>query len=187
LEKEEIGMTNKVNEKRKNTKLSNMMLVKQIITEHHTRNLKKIKQHLKDDYKVKLSDPTIKRYKAELKEIDRLHKKQQRDAEKAKHQEEKTARTRSTALVKKKQFPMAVKDPSGKQHIIQSEITSISLTWSHGDGMREPLTWGPISQGMDFWHWENSGIRYGDESKSKVRSWRMPKSLKQRWADGDSL
>jgi len=172
-------MVKNINEKRKATKASNMILVKTIIESHHTKRTGKIKSHLAKDYGIKLTADTISRYKLELATIEKRHNKEKRTAEKAQHQAE---RKEKTALVKEvRKLPMKIKDPSGKEWVIHTEIESISLTWNH-----EPLTWGPISQNMAFWHWRNSGQPFDKKNVSKVHSWRLPKSKMQQWFSGNS-
>ena len=139
-----------------------MVLVKSIVTEHHTWRLKKIKQWLEEDYGVSLSDTTLKSYKKELQEIDRRHSREKRETEKLQIQQEKKT---VTAVAKKKQFPYIIKDPAGKPHTVQSENCGFSIPWRHGDGLMTTLEW---SHRNPVWTWRDSGVEYGKKAKRRT-------------------
>jgi hypothetical protein len=115
-----IDYFKKVNEKKVKQKARNLHAIKTIITKHHTRNVKKIQGFLVEEYKIAVSEKTIKRYLTRIKRETQLEiakKVKIAKGEQKKKESEKTT------------YPYLIKDPSGKEHRITGDNMTITIGW----------------------------------------------------------
>lgn len=156
-----------MNNKQVEEKQAAKCAMRKIMEEYDINNTKRVRYRLADDYSITVSDSTVKRYRKEIREEDKLNRrgerKQARIIAKKKSQETKSVK----AAIKKDIYPIVIKDPAGKPHKIQSAITSVGLFWKHEDGQGDYLVWGPAYK-YPFWHWESNGTVYGKKSSGKI-------------------
>lgn len=128
---------NIMNKKQVITQKKNITAVKSIITKHHSKNSKKIKESLAVEHKIKVSLRTVKRY---LAIIENQNKKQ--IAKKVKIAQVKQEQIEEEKIT----YPYFIKDPSGKEHKIMGDNHTIEISWG--------------IQGMIYWDVKDELWRY---------------------------
>ncbi len=109
---------NKINTKRKERYEKNLAKVRQIITKHHTRSVKKIQIFLVEEYRTAIAIKTLERYLSVIK----------REKQKETVKRAKSAKVKS-AKVEQVTYPYYILDPSGKKHKITGDNMTVTISW----------------------------------------------------------
>ena len=142
----------KVNKKKQDRKDKNLATVKSIITKHHTRNVKKIQGFLVEEYKIAVSEKTIKRYLTRIKRETQLEiakKVKIAKGEQKKKESEKTT------------YPYLIKDPSGKEHRITGDNMTITIGWGESGRL---ITYDTKDK---IWRYDNNGRPFDKNKKER--------------------
>lgn len=111
---------NKINAKRKEKYEKNLTKVKSIITNHHTKSIKKLQGFLVEEHRIAISESTLKRYLRAIKKEN-----QRQIAKKVKIAQVKQEKKHESQVT----YPYFIKDPSGKEHKIMGDNHTIEISW----------------------------------------------------------
>ena len=104
-----------VNKKKAKQKAKYFHAIKEIITKHHTKSVKKIQIYLVEEYHIALAESTLKRYLGLIKK-EKIKKIKEQLVAKVTKDDKIT-------------YPYYIKDPSGKEHKITSDNHTITIQW----------------------------------------------------------
>ena len=141
---------NRINAKRKERYEKNLAKVRQIITKHHTRSVKKLQGFLVEEYKIAISERTIKRYLAVIKKEN-----QRQIAKKQKTPKVEQVKEHEGEIT----YPYMVRDPSGKEHRITGDNMTVTIGWGE-DGRL--ITYDTKDK---IWRYDNSGLPFDKNKK----------------------
>ena len=141
---------NRINTKRKERYEKNLAKVRQMITKHHTRSIKKIQIYLVEEYTTAISIKTLERYLSVIK-----REKQNETVKRVKSAKVKPAKVEQVT------YPYFIKDPSGKKHKITGDNMTITISWGE-DGRL--ITYDTRDK---MWRYDNNGLPFDKDKKTR--------------------